>query len=170
VASTFEAWPSEARSFKLVIAAQSLHWIAPEVRFAKAADVLTPDGMLAVFGNVPVGLDEALWAEFRRIYRQHLGITIGAPPEAWYLPAGPITAEFEGSGRFAAIMHKSYPWNRAFTAADYVEFLRTRSDHQLIPPEPREALLAAIAATIAAHDGGFEMRYETHLYMARSAS
>jgi hypothetical protein len=123
--------------------------------------------MLAVFGNVPVGLDEALWAEFQRIYRQHLGITIGAPPEAWYLPTGPIAAEFAASGRFAAVMNKSYPWNRAFTAAGYVEFLRTRSDHQLIPPERREALLTAIAAAIAVHGGEFEMRYETHLYMAR---
>jgi SAM-dependent methyltransferase len=169
-ASTFEAWPPEPTAFRLVIAAQSLHWIAPELRFGKAADMLVPGGALAVFGNVPVGMAPSLLADFQRIYKQHLGITLGAPPEAWYLPSGPITTEFDASRRFAAVTHKRYPWSRPFSAQGYVDFLRTRSDHQLIPPEPREALLAAVAEAIAAHGGRFDLQYETHLYMARRLS
>jgi 2-polyprenyl-3-methyl-5-hydroxy-6-metoxy-1,4-benzoquinol methylase len=39
--STFEAWQSEMSAFKLVVAAQSFHWVAPDIRFAKTASQLT---------------------------------------------------------------------------------------------------------------------------------
>jgi trans-aconitate methyltransferase len=54
--ATFEAWPATRAEFRLIIAAQSWHWVPPEVRFVKAAEVLSPKGSLAVFGRVPVGL------------------------------------------------------------------------------------------------------------------
>jgi trans-aconitate methyltransferase len=56
VNATFEAWSPGPDPFKLVVAAQSLHWVAPEIRFVKAADVLSPGGYLVVLGNVPVSL------------------------------------------------------------------------------------------------------------------
>src|SRR5580692_9258733 len=43
VQATFEAWPTNLAGFRLIIAAQSWHWVSPEVRFAKAAEVLSPD-------------------------------------------------------------------------------------------------------------------------------
>src|SRR3954463_1654193 len=48
--TTFEAWPI-ARPFDLVIAAQSIHWVDPSVRYPKAAEVLAPGGVLAVIRN-----------------------------------------------------------------------------------------------------------------------
>jgi trans-aconitate methyltransferase len=58
--TTFEAWPAKQGEFRLILAAQSWHWVSPEVRFVKAAEVLSPDGSLAVFGHVPVGLPAPL--------------------------------------------------------------------------------------------------------------
>jgi ubiquinone/menaquinone biosynthesis C-methylase UbiE len=49
IETTFEAWPSNNASFRLIIAAQSWHWVSPELRFVKAARVLARDGSLAVF-------------------------------------------------------------------------------------------------------------------------
>src|SRR4051794_4490354 len=46
ITSTFEDWPAEHAVFRLVASAQAWHWIAPEARFARAADVLTPGGTL----------------------------------------------------------------------------------------------------------------------------
>ena len=54
--TTFEAWPTDRAAFRLIIAAQAWHWVSPKVRFSKAADALSRDGCLAVFGHVPVGL------------------------------------------------------------------------------------------------------------------
>ena len=110
--TTFEAWPAREAAFRLVIAAQAWHWISSELRFAKAAQVLSPGGSLAVFGNVPVGLPAALLEDFRQIYLRRTGAR-GLPPEAWYLPGGPIKAEFERAGLFAPVTHKTTRGNGA---------------------------------------------------------
>src|SRR6185437_14793940 len=34
--TTFEAWPVNRAAFRLIIAAQSWHWVSPDVRFPKA--------------------------------------------------------------------------------------------------------------------------------------
>jgi trans-aconitate methyltransferase len=79
--TTFEAWPATRAEFRLIITAQSWHWAPPEVRFVKAAEVLSPGGSLAVFGNVPVGLPTPLLAQFKEIYLRHTG-NWEPPPEA----------------------------------------------------------------------------------------
>jgi SAM-dependent methyltransferase len=169
VQSTFEDWPPQSTRFKLVASAQAFHWIAPEVRFTKAAKVLRPGGALAIFGNVPVGLAPSLLADFRRIYAAH-GFPIDrGPPESWYLPAGPVVQLFAESGLFDAVTHKRYAWTRPFTSQSYADFLRTRSDHHMMQPDTRERVIAEVAAAIVAHGDRFEMAYETHLYMARLA-
>ncbi len=53
------------------------------------------------------------------------------------------------------------------STTSYTDLLRTLSGHRLLADEQREALLGAIAEVIAAHGGEFELRYETHLYLAK---
>jgi SAM-dependent methyltransferase len=164
--ATFEAWPAGEATFRLVIAAQAWHWISPELRCAKAAQILSRGGSLAVFANVPVGMPPALLEDFRQIYLRRTGAW-GLPPETWYLPGGPIKAEFEQNGLFGPVMHKTYPWKWRFTTSSYSDFLITRSDYRVLPPTAREAVLAEIAKAIDRHGGAFDMDYETHLYIAR---
>jgi SAM-dependent methyltransferase len=166
VEATFEAWPATPAVFRLLVAAQSWHWVSPEVRFAKAAEVLLPDGSLAVFGHVPVGLPGPMREEFKRIYLRHMGVW-GRPPEAWYLPDGPFKGRFDESGRFGRVMHKSYSWKRHHTAASYTNFLLTRSDHRMLAPTKRQEILDEITTAISNHGGEFDMDYETHLYISR---
>ena len=71
--TTFEAWPTDRAAFRLIIAAQSWHWVSPEVRFSKAAEALSRDGSLAVFGHVPVGLPAPLLDQFKEIYLRQIG-------------------------------------------------------------------------------------------------
>jgi SAM-dependent methyltransferase len=169
IQSTFEDWPPQSTRFRLIASAQAFHWIAPEVRFAKAANVLRPGGFLAVFGNVPVGLAPSLLADFRRIYAAHGFPLDRGPPESWYLPAGPVAQLFTDSQLFEPVTHRSYAWTRPFTSQSYADFLRTRSDHQVMEPDTRQKVIAEVAAAIVAHNDQFEMNYETHLYMARLA-
>ena len=165
--STFEAWPGEAVAFKLALAAQSFHWVAPEIRFARTAAQLTPYGTLAVFGNVPLPPASPLGPELARIYSQHAPSLAGPPAEAWYLPDAPFATLLEETKYFGPVTHRCYPWSRTHSAASYTDLLRTLSGHRLLADEQREALLGAIAEAITAHGGEFELRYETHLYLAR---
>jgi SAM-dependent methyltransferase len=165
--TTFEAWPMERAAFRLVVAAQSWHWVAPEVRFVKAAEALSPRGSLAVFGHVPVGLPTPLHERFKDIYLRRTG-RWGPPPESLYLPNGPFAEWFADSGLFGPAEHRQYFWKWAHTASSYADFLCTRSDHRMIQPAIRDALLGDIAEAIDGHGGEFNLDYETHLYIART--
>ncbi|MFJ1832170.1 class I SAM-dependent methyltransferase, partial [Streptomyces sp. NPDC088178] len=50
--ATFEAWEPAGRVFDTLIAAQSWHWVDPVAGAVKAAQVLRPNGRLAIFGHV----------------------------------------------------------------------------------------------------------------------
>lgn len=165
VVSPFESFDPQGRSFKLVFAAQSWHWIPREISFPKAADLLDANGVLAVFGHVPGDLTDPLATAFEQIYRRHTG-RWDPPPERGYRPDGPLTAWFAQSGRFEAALHRQYSWNWKHTASSFTDVARTRSDHQMMDAGTREALLAEIAEAIAAQGDTFDWPYETHLYMA----
>jgi SAM-dependent methyltransferase len=164
--TTFEAYPASAESFRLIIAAQSWHWVSPQTRFQKAAKALSPGGSLAVFGNVPVGLPAPLLAQFKEIYLRRTG-RWGRPPEAWYLPDGPFKGWFDESGLFGPVEHRSYPWRWEHTTSSYMDFLRTRSELRMLEPGKREEMLHEIAQAVEDHGGAFAVDTETHLFMAR---
>ncbi|TXI06755.1 MAG: class I SAM-dependent methyltransferase [Rhizobium sp.] len=168
--ATFEAWPGEPGSFKLIVAAQSFHWVSPELRFAKTATLLAPEGTLAVFGNVPMPPEQPLAGQFAEIYAAHAPQLAGPPVEAWYLPDGPFSEELRRSDNFETAAHHCYCWSRPHTAQSYIDLLRTLSSYRLLAENRREALLSELAAAITTHGGEFELHYETHLYLARCAS
>jgi ubiquinone/menaquinone biosynthesis C-methylase UbiE len=163
--TTFEALPTDRAAFQLIIAPQSWHWVSPEVRFLKAAETLAPDGSLAVFGHVPVGVPALLLDQFKEIYLRQIN-KWGPPPEAWYLPDGPFKRWFRESGLFEPVEHRRYIWKWQHTASSYADFLRTKSDHRIMEPAKLEELLREIAKVINGHGGQFEVDYETHLYIA----
>jgi hypothetical protein len=157
---------AEPRGFRLIVAAQSWHWVSPEMRFAKAAEVLSSDGSLAVFGHVPVGVPASLVPQFREIYLRQTG-KWGSPPEAWYLPNGPFIGWFDESGLFGRVEHRKYPWTWRHTTSSYTDFLRTKSKHRMMEAARREEMLAEIAKAVDDQGGKLSLDYETHLYIAR---
>ncbi|MGC2783086.1 MAG: class I SAM-dependent methyltransferase [Roseiarcus sp.] len=164
--TTFEAWPATQGKFRLIVAAQSWHWVSAEVRFVKAAEALSSEGSLAIFGHVPVGLPAPLLARFKEIYLRHTG-KWDPPPEAWYLPNGPFKGWFDESGMFGPVTHKSYPWKWRHTTSSYLDFLRTKSEHRMLEPAKREEMLGELAKAIDDGGGRLTVDYETHLYIAR---
>ncbi|WP_349957757.1 methyltransferase domain-containing protein [Rhizobium sp. ZPR3] len=165
--TTFEAWSGEPRSFRLIAAAQSFHWVSPELRFARTAALLSPGGTLAVFGNVPMPPEGPLAGQFAKIYARYAPQLAGPPAEAWYLPDGPFARELRQSDHFETPVHHCYRWSRLHTAQSYTDLPRTLSSYRLLAEDQREALLSALADAINAHGGEFELRYETHLYLAK---
>ncbi|GAC1042011.1 class I SAM-dependent methyltransferase [Rhizobium sp. No.120] len=167
--TTFEAWPGKPESFRLIFAAQSFHWVSPELRFAATAALLAIGGTLAVFGNVPMKPEPPLSEKFAEIYARHALQFAGPPVEAWYLPDGPFARELQQSDYFEAPAHHCYYWSRSHTAQSYTDLLRTLSSYRLLTEGQRETLFSELADAIDAHGGVFELHYETHLYLARRA-
>jgi SAM-dependent methyltransferase len=170
----FEDWAAPESAFDLVFCAQAWHWLAPQVRYAKARRALRPGGTLAIFSN----RDAAVLEEVQPAYRR-LGIReiVAHEPEAWRdthppdLAAGidNARASIEKSGCFRDVTFRTFPWQRTFTTAEYIGLLRTYSDHVTLPAEVREPLLDDIAAAIDAAGGSVTRFYATILMLARPA-
>ena len=88
------------------------------------------------------------------------------PPQAWYLPEGPVRGLIDASGLFGPVTHKAYTWPERVTAGSFVRQLRTRSDYNVIELDRRDRLLAAVETALTPL-GEFALRNETHLYLAQ---
>lgn len=163
--TTFGDWPLEAGSFDLVIAAQSFHWVEPELRFTKTAAALRRGGALAVFGNLPLDDITPLRAELDRAYARH------AP--ALLIPMGQGYSELErimkslDSSAFGAVEVRRHPWSSSYTPDEYIDLMRTHSPHRMLPEAQRNALHGALREVIERHGGRIEVRCEAELHLAR---
>ena len=166
----FEDARLDAGTFDLVVAAQSFHWVPPEVSFSKAWRILRPGGALAVLGNA-VSRDRAQASqEIDAAYATHAPTIAGPPVTRWYAAEGPLAGHIEAAEGFGAPHVSRFPWSERYSTARYCDLLRTHSDHQMLPPEQLAALLASVSAAIDAHGGTIEISYEANLYVAKRAA
>jgi SAM-dependent methyltransferase len=169
VADTFEAWQVEPAAFDLVVSAQAFHWVTPEVGFVKAAQALHPGGSLAVVGNAVIPRESPLRTAIDAAYAAHAPAMRGGAATSWYAEGGPIPDLFARSALFGPVTWRRQPWSQTYSVPEYLDLMRTHSDHRLLSESQRESLLEAIGRAIALHGGSFEVRYEAHLYIARKA-
>ena len=142
--ATFEDWPLEAEGFGLVLAARSLHWVAPRARYRKTARALRPGGVLAAFGSAVVEHD--------------------LPRDVLPRPPAPPRSEEPFDGRhFGETVRRVYAWTRAYNADADADLLATRSRYRDVPP----AELERVRETIEARGGTVLVPFETRLRMAR---
>src|SRR3954463_3305147 len=66
----FESWEPAGRTYDLVTAGHSWHWIDPLIGLAKAASITVPGATVALFWNYHV-VDETLLPAFDDAYRAH---------------------------------------------------------------------------------------------------
>jgi SAM-dependent methyltransferase len=161
--ASFEEWPPGERSFHLAAAAQSWHWVRPEVGFDKASTALAPNGHLAIFGHIPRWSPEIVDA-LQPIYLRFAPENWGPPAENWYLPEGPISGLFAASGRFEQAVHRNYTWSRRYSSKSFAAYLGTRSDHLRLAKDRLEALLSEVELALP---NDVNAAWETNLYVAR---
>jgi SAM-dependent methyltransferase len=151
----FERWRPGDQRYPLIFAAQSWHWIEPEVRYRRAREALAPGGVLAAFWNRPrwerVELREALRDAYART----------APDADIDGPMHPA----DGLGQAEV---RSYEWTLDYSAAEYADLLGTLSDHRLLPKRSRCALLDAVSDAIGSGGDKLRMRFVTRLCLARA--
>jgi SAM-dependent methyltransferase len=165
----FEDWQPAGLSFDIVFAATSWHWLDPQLRYAKAAQVLRPGGVLAFTagGHVfPPGFDP-FFAEIQNCYK-----AIGEARLEWPPPAPEempdAREEIEHSGYFEKPTVTRRIRVDEFTADEYVAMMSTASDHRLMQPAKREQLFAEMRRLIHARPEGRIRKHSlTILHLAR---
>ena len=134
--ASFESWEPAGRTYDLLTAGHSWHWVDPAIGLAKAASVVVPGGTVALFWNYHV-VEQAQLADFEAVYRVHA-------PELTAVGRDPTgsqdTDPFEGSADFRSLGNATYRWPRVLDADGWTSMLATFSDHARLE-EPRLSAL-----------------------------
>jgi len=165
----FEEWEPRGRVFDLAICGQAWHWLEPAAALPKLATVLAPGARFAAFWNIggPQGEIAAAFEEpyaryapdFERENSRLFGWGDNSVA-ATYLEPIATAVEFDRSEVW------TFTWQRTYTGDEWLELLRTQSNHILLADDTREALLGELARIIDAHGGSFDVPYTTAVVTA----
>jgi SAM-dependent methyltransferase len=164
VTGDFETWQPDHADHDAVVAFGSFHWISPEHRYRRAAELVGASGKLAVVSTVHVLPDDGdpFFLDVVDDYAAVLGedaremVTIGRPPHPEAiadLSDRVIGEEVETSGVFRLTAARRYFWHIVYTADEYAELLMTVSSYRTLEPAVRERLFARIRRRIATRPG-----------------
>jgi SAM-dependent methyltransferase len=159
-----EDWHVEPEAFDLVTAAQAWHWLPAEVRVATARAALRLGGGVALLWNWEQDRPTDVHEAFADVYRSLAPALVQEPLKRRIEEQ--IREELESAPEFGPVTVRTYPWERTFTAAEYVDLLGTHSDHRMLPAGERARLHEAIAATIDGCGGEITIGYTTAVLMA----
>jgi SAM-dependent methyltransferase len=165
----FEQLPTPPEPFDLVLAATAFHWVDAETRYRKTAEVLRTHGWVAVVHSHHVaGGTQQFFEESQACYRRFFPST----PADFRLPRAeevPLAeAELAALGDFDSATARTYPWEQTYSTVEYLDLLRTYSDHRSLGPTRREELLACLGTLIDERFGGTVRKaYLTELSLAR---
>ena len=170
VRAEFESW-TPPRRFPALVCANAWHWIDPATRYRLAFAALASSATIACLWMLPEWSGCALRDDLRGVYR---ALVPDLEPRFPMHPAsrpgelaGDWMAEIAATaGRFGDPRIEWFESAGRFSARSYVEMLSTHQDHIRLSPSRREALTAAIAATIDAAGGTLELPTTTRVCLA----
>jgi SAM-dependent methyltransferase len=149
-----------------LVGAQSWHWTDRATRYEKAAQLLRPGGLLALFWNREELDRTPLQPAFERVYAQH-GLDFRKDPGG---PGGPDWPrdELAQQTTFSDVEVRSYFSVQSYSAQQWCDYQASTSHHLILEPARRDALLADVAHVIEQElDGTFELPRRCDLYLAR---
>lgn len=160
--SNFEDWDARGRTFDLITAGQSWHWVDPERGPRKAAQLLNPGGRLALFWN-----HRRVHPAFDAVYAVHAPeLRERGTDSPAFLAHRPYVAELETTGAFTEVVTRDYSFERTYTAAEWAGLVGTHSDHLLLGPQRLAVLATALRERIEDMGGTVTMSGGTHLVLA----
>ena len=158
----FEDWDPSGRSFDAVVAGQAWHWVDPVLGARKAAQVLRPHGLLAMYWHVFDPPSE-VGAAFDDVLQR---VAPDAPLQnpGLELQQGNLKRAVEGirtAGGFGEPEQWRYEWQREYTRDEWLDHLLTTGTLTLLAPDQLATVLEAVGTTIDSIGGGFTMEYIT---------
>jgi len=163
----FEDWDAAGRVFDGVIAGQTWHWVDPLAGAAKAAAVLRPGGILALFWNYGRPSPE-LAAEFAQVFTS---LQTGLPFNPWSAAAAQASpyhsiiaaaaAGLRATGAFGDVQQIAVEWQATAARDAWLEQTSTSGGINRLPKDKLDALLTGMGAAIDATGGELLVSYTT---------
>ena len=127
--STFEEWQLENQKFDAVLAATSLHWIAPEIRYQKTARALRDDGWLILLWNTPPQLKYEAYQLLEPLYQKYAPDIIYESLENYQKNLDRMGEDVIDSSYFKNLITQSLTIEVTYSIKDYLALLSTLSPY-----------------------------------------
>jgi len=175
--ATFDDWDPHGRHFDLLLSAAAFHWVAPHLRWKKAADVLVDYGTIALAGNHAA--DGGSFQEFGDVTRE-LRVAHGIDDErepssvddlhevietcghdigALWEAMSPQGSDVIAGDLFDAPDVRLYPWSTTYSTVETLGLLATYSRYLAMDPTKRALLFSRLASVIDDQYGGVLTRH-----------
>jgi SAM-dependent methyltransferase len=160
--TTLEAAALPPAAFDLAVAAQSWHWVDPDVGADRLAAALRPGGGLALLWNWPGPTDDPALPGIRAAYERWAPELADANirTAAQVLEPGHFAPLLAG-GRFEELEPFECSWVQRYTGTEYAELTQTHSPHRMLTPAARAGLAADLVRAIDAVGGTTDYPYLT---------
>jgi SAM-dependent methyltransferase len=164
--ATFEAWQPDGRTYDTVIAAQAWHWVDPVAGAVKAAQVLRPDGRLAIFGHVfepPAEVAEPFAAAYRRVVPDSPfgNRPARSPLEMYRAGYAQVADKIRETDRFRDPEQWRFDREQTYTRDQWLALLPTTGGLTRLSPDKTADILDAVGGAIDTLGGRFTMQLTT---------
>jgi SAM-dependent methyltransferase len=164
--ATFETWEPAGTTFDAVIAAQSWHWVDPVAGAVKAAQLLRPDGRLAIFGHVfepPTEVAEPFAAAYRSVVPDSPFNNLPArrPLDMYQAGYAKFADKIRETEQFHDPEHWRFDWEQSYTRDQWLALLPTTGGLTQLSPDKTADILNAVGTALDTLGGRFTMQYIT---------
>lgn len=169
VESTFENWEPTVAHADVVASANAWQWLDPEVRWVKAAELLAPDGHLALLWHDLVGYSPSSFEQRLAEIGGALNPALAAKPTALGLDTQATwAARISASGLFGEVETTRYRFSRPLDGPAFVAVLNTYGVNWALSPAERDTLDRALVDLIDNEFRGEVLKHEDAvLHLAR---
>jgi SAM-dependent methyltransferase len=143
--TTFEEWDLEIKKFDAILAATSLHWVDPEIRYQKTAAALKDRGLLILLWNTPPQPSYEIHQMLAEVYQAY------APSLAKYEQSethqrnlSHIGQAVINSGYFEDLVSEKFVCELTYSVDDYLALLSTLSPYIRLESQQRNSLFVGL--------------------------
>ena len=157
--STFEEWELDNQKFDAVLAATSLHWIAPEIRYQKTARALKDNGWLILLWNTPPQLEYAAYQLLKPVYQNYAPDIVYESLENYQKNLNQMGKDVINSGYFKNLVSQQLTIEVSYSIDDYLALLSTLSPYIALESQARNDLFIGIKSLL-------EQNFESELQLS----
>lgn len=141
--TAFEEWqPDSARTYDAVISANAFHWIAPDIKYAKASEVLNSEGCLVLLWNLTPEPEYDVYQRLEEVYAVHAPSLVRYEGTAMQTEIiEKFSREVASSGYFKKPVVEQIMCNVTYNIDDYLNLLSTL---RRLEPASKESLFSAL--------------------------
>lgn len=169
--TTFEEWQLEVKKFNAVLAANSFHWVAPEIGYPKAAAALKDNGSLILLWNKEPQPSYEVYQALNEVYQvQHPSLSRYEDKETQEKILRWLGENTIRSGLFKDLVYKQLTCEVTYSIDDYLALLSTLSPYIRLEQQQRDSLFAGLRKVLEEYGTSLETSYLSAFHIAKKAN